>query len=115
MLADIFGKHVSSIYKEGLVDCTSEEAFDTMLQHLKKVWNEYETLFAPSSGLQFYAFFSRYQADVVNYHMRRDLRESAGLGSPPAIFTTNSSESINAVVKEKLNVSNTNGPTLIIN
>ena len=78
VLADVFGKHAGSIYKEGLVDCTSEEAFDTILQHLKKVWNEYETPFAPSSGPQFHVFFTRYQADVVKYHMRRDLREAAG-------------------------------------
>lgn len=44
-----------------------------------------------------------YQAEVVKYNMRRDLRESAGLGSPPSIFTTNSSESVNAAIKRKVN------------
>lgn len=34
--------------------------------------------------------------------MRKDLREAVGLGSPPAIFTTNSSESVNAVLKKKV-------------
>ena len=36
-------------------------------------------------------------------NMRKDLREKAGLGSPPCIFTTNASESINAVLKRKVN------------
>ncbi len=35
--------------------------------------------------------------------MRRDLREACGLGSPPSDFTTNSSESINAALKRKVN------------
>ena len=33
--------------------------------------------------------------------MRKDLKESAGLGSPPSIFTTNASESLNAAIKRK--------------
>ena len=35
--------------------------------------------------------------------MWKDLRESAGLGLPPPIFTTNGSESINAAIKRKVN------------
>ena len=41
-------------------------------------------------------YFIQYQADVVRYHMRKDIRERGGLGSPPSAFTTNASESINA-------------------
>ena len=39
---------------------------------------------------------------MIKYHMRRDLREAAGLGSPLAIFTTNPGESVNAVLKKKV-------------
>ena len=42
--------------------------------------------FAPASGSRFYNYFVQYHADVVQYHMRRDLRESVGLGSPPLRF-----------------------------
>ena len=77
VLTDIFGKHAGSIYNEGLVDCTSEEAFHIILQHLKKVWNKYETPFAFSSGPQFHAFFTRYQADVVKYHNEKRLQRSS--------------------------------------
>lgn len=34
--------------------------------------------------------------------MRKDLRESVGLGSPPSMFTTNGAESINAAIKRKV-------------
>ena len=34
--------------------------------------------------------------------MRKDLREAAGLGSLPTIFTTNPSESLNAILKKKV-------------
>ena len=37
----------------------------------------------------FYSNLSKYQAEVVKYHMRKDLREFVGLESPPSIFTTN--------------------------
>ena len=49
-------------------------------------------------------------ADIVCYNMLKDLRVSAGLGDPPSIFTTNSSESINAVVKRKVNFKETEWP-----
>ena len=43
--------------------------------------------------------FVNTQAEVVKLHMRRDIREVVGLGSPPKIFTTNGSESVNAALK----------------
>ena len=42
--------------------------------------------------------------------MRKDLREIAGLGSPPAKFTTNSSESINAAIKRHVNYKESDWP-----
>lgn len=41
-IADIFGKQYSSFYKEGLVDCSSEQVFDDMLEQLKTTWNCHE-------------------------------------------------------------------------
>lgn len=102
VLADIFGKQTGSVHMEGLVHCASEEAFDAMMQQLKDVWDEYERPFAPAGGPQFHSYFTRYQAEVVKYHMRKDLRDAALLASPPNIFTTNSSESVNAMLKKKV-------------
>ena len=109
-LADIFGQQVGAVYKEGLVDCGSEEEYDAALHNLEPIWNTREQPYATSSGPQFYGFFCQYQSNVVKYHMRRDVREAAGLGAPPSTFTTNSSESINAVLKRKVDYKESEWP-----
>ena len=40
-------------------------------------------------------------------------RQKAGLGDPPAAFTTNASESVNAVLKSKVNYKNSEVPVFI--
>ena len=42
--------------------------------------------------------------------MRKDVREKAGLGSPPSTFTTNASESINFVLKQKVDFKESEWP-----
>ena len=98
-LNDIFGSRCGNTYQEGLVDSASMQEFDERLEALKQVWNSRE---GPSSSPRFYGYFLQYQADVVRNHMRRDLREFVGLGSPPLQFTTNASESINAAIKREV-------------
>lgn len=112
-LSDIFGKHAANTYQEGLVDSSSVQEFDERLENLKPLWDAREKPFAPVSGPRFHSYFIQYQADVVRYHMRKDLRESAGLGSPPAKFTTNASESLNAAIKRKVNFKESHWPEFI--
>ena len=109
-LNDIFGKHSGSTYNEGLVDSTSEEEFNDRLAKCEAVWNAREAPYAPTSGPRFYDYFLRYKSSIVCHNMRKDLRESVGLGSPPRIFTTNVSESINAVMKHKVNYKESEWP-----
>ena len=52
------------------------------------------------SAPRFYHLRLKHKADVVCYNMLRGVREAAGLGSPPAIFTTNINESLNKVIKQ---------------
>ena len=40
----------------------------------------------------------------------KDVREAAGLGCPPGIFTTNASESINAMMKRKVDYKESEWP-----
>ena len=101
-LDDIFGKHIRNSYQEGLVDCCSSDDFDRRLSQLKSVWDSRESLHLSTAESSFYNFFLKYQSTVIKYHMRKDLRECVGLGSPPSIFTTNGSESINAAIKRKV-------------
>ena len=86
-IADIFGKRVGNTYQQGLVDCYSVDEFDESLQRLKVIWDSREKPFAPNSGPRFFHYFVEYQADVIRYHMQKDLREIVGLGSPPSTFT----------------------------
>ena len=106
-LNDIFGSNVGSCRLEGLVDVSSLEDFEVKLANLEDSWNARERPFSSESGPQFYNHFQKYQAKVVRDHMRKDLREVAGLGSPPAIFTTNSSESMNAMLKNEVSFKKT--------
>ena len=73
------------------VDASSVEDFDRKLEALEDPWNTLESPHSGQTGPQFYDYFKRVQADVVRHHMRKDLREAIGLGSPPSIFTPNSS------------------------
>ena len=74
------------------------------------VWDLREKPYAPSSRPRFFHYFVQYQADVVKYHMQKDLRESVGLGCPPSSFTTNASESINAAIKRKVDFKESGWP-----
>ena len=101
---DIFGKQIGNTYQEGLVDSLSADDFDNRLSQIESIWNSREyAYFSAEDSSSFFSYFSTYQSEVVKYHMRKDLRESVGLGSPPSIFTTNGSESINAAIKRKVN------------
>ena len=109
-LSNIFGKRSGSTYNEGLVDCSSEKDFSEKLEKCMAVWNAREAPFAPASGPRFFNYFRRYKSDIVCHSMRADLRESVGLGCPPKIFTTNPSESINAMMKRKVNYKESEWP-----
>lgn len=97
---------------EGLVDSSSLEDFDAKFKALQEHWNERESPYAGENGAKFYDYFQCFYADVVCHHIRKDLREAAGLGSPPPIFTTNSSELLNAVLKSQVNHKKINGLSL---
>ena len=109
-LADIFGKRVGNTYEEGLVDSCNESDFKVRLDRCKQLWLNRESAYLRPGQLSFYDYFLKYYADVVCYNMLKDLRTVAGLGSPPAKFTTNGSESINALVKRKVNFKETEWP-----
>lgn len=85
-LDDIFGKCDGSSKVEGLVDSSSVQNFDQQLEALEDPWNARELPYSSQAGPKFYDYFVRFQADVVRHHMRKDLREAAGLGSPSLYF-----------------------------
>ena len=97
---DIMGFRAGDTYQKGLVDCTSVSEFDQQLARLEVVWNEREKPFCGLSDPRFYHYFKQHKADTVRYNMLAGVREDAGLGSPPSIFTTNMSESLNNTIKK---------------
>ena len=109
-VSDIFGKYSGSTYSEGLVDSSSEKEFNDRLTKCEAVWNAREAPYASARGPQFYSYFVRYKSAIVCHNMRQDLREAVGLGSPPRTFTTNASESINAMLKRKVNYKESEWP-----
>ena len=112
-LLDIFGKRVGNTYQESLVDCKSVQEFDEYVNNLKAVWDSREEAYAPASGPRIHSHFMQYEADVVRYHMRKNLHENVGLGSPLSCFTTNASESLNAAIKRKVNIKESDWPEFL--
>ena len=108
----IFGKQVGGTYCEGLVDAESESVFYEKLEEFKDKMNakEEENI---GSRAGFYDWFCRYKVDAVISGMLKPVREEAGLGVPPSRFTTNASESINAMLKRKVEYKRNELPTFM--
>ena len=101
-LDEIFGARRGTVYLEGLVDAVSSEDFDSKLASLKSAWEARE-LSEPSCNPGFFEWFQKFKADIFKCSAIRPVREEARLGNPPEVFTTNASESLNAVIKSKVN------------
>ena len=52
----------------------------------------------------FFLWFKREKAQDFCSGTLADQHEAAGLGSPPALYNTNTSESINSALKEKTKI-----------
>ena len=89
------------------------ESIQEFDEHVENLRDSREEAYASASGPRVHSHFMQYQADVVRHHMRKDLRENVGLGSPPARFTTNASESLNAAIKRKVNFKESDWPQFL--
>lgn len=98
VLVDVFGRKMESVYQEGLVD-SYEHDFECKLNDVVESWRNAET--SSSSDIdKFIDWFVANKVKVIRT-MLRSVREDCGLGNPPSVFTTNASESINALLKHK--------------
>ena len=97
LLTSVCGKvHGDTLY-EGLIDASTPEEFEYQLDYLQDKWGD-ETG-QDELVVEFFAWFRKYKAEMIKHSMIKEVREQAGLGYPPARFTTNASESLNAVLK----------------
>ena len=87
---DIFGKKHGTHYEEGLVDVYNDQMYDSVFAHMTKKRSQFEITQKALNQV------------IIKKSMLRPVREKAGLGSPPIAFTTNASESVNAVLKRKV-------------
>ena len=112
VLNDVFGYRMGTVFQEGLVDSTDVEDFQAKLESLIEKWN---TLANSSSAdmAEFIDWFKANKVEVIRDTMLRPVREECGLGNPPEIFTTNPSESMNAVLKRKLDFRKSELPVFV--
>ena len=108
-MVDIFGCKVGPTFHEGLVDSISEDDFFANLASVKDKWQKLQDEHN-STGVSFYEWFLQYHAEVVMKTMLKPVRESVGLGDPPAEFNTNDSESTNSSVKQFLGFKKSDWP-----
>jgi hypothetical protein len=101
ILGDIFGKQVGAQYIEGLIDAENDQQYENGLQSLIGKW---KTLDANEGGpvCSFTEWLLQYKTAAIKEGLLRCSRQKAGLGDPPSQFTTNASESINALLKNKM-------------
>jgi hypothetical protein len=106
---EIFGKQVGSTYVAGLVDSASEEEFFEKLEAKKADWLKREAGVVHG----FFDWFFHYKVEMITSGMLQPMREDTGLGCPPASFTTNACESLNAMLKRKVNYKKNELPAFV--
>ena len=111
ILDDIFGKKIGTTLFEGLLDVNTEAKFDDKLELLQSKWMKQEDVKVEVEA--FFKWFVRNKATVIKHSMLRPVREEASLGSPPEAFYTNASESVNSVIKAKVQYKHSELPQFI--
>lgn len=112
ILDDVFGKKLGCVLVEGIVGATDDRDFQNKLEALLQSWHNLE-MPSTSDVEKFIKYFIDNTAPVIRDTMLRPVRIECCLGCPPDIFTTNSSESVNAVLKHKLDYQRNELPEFI--
>lgn len=97
----------------GLVDSKTEDDFETSITALFQKWKLHDLDEVAGPVTKFCSWFHSHKAKLFKDHMILPIREKAGLGSPPDAFYTNASESINNVIKVKVNYQKNELPLLV--
>ena len=97
----IFGKQVGGAFCEGLVDAESASLFYDKVEEFKSKMIKKEKK-NPDARPGFYDWFCQHKVEAIASGMLKPIRIEAGLGVPPSSFTTNACESMNAMLKRKV-------------
>ena len=112
ILGDIFGRDIELERMDGLVDAESEEEFDEGVRFLCQNWQLFDSVESGPVHV-FCEWFKRYKCSTIKQAMLRPVRIRAGLGNPPSSFTTNASESINALLKNQVEYKKSDVPVFL--
>ncbi len=113
-LADIFGTWIGTHFEVGLADADSEASFAKSLEAVEAKWNNLEMSCNPiETAPQFHAWFCRYKAEKIAKCVLPEARRQAGCKDPTCLFTTNSGESLNHVIKQEVEWKESKLPQLI--
>ena len=100
IIEDIFGKKEGTHMHEGLIDAANSKEYENGLKILQKKWKN----MMPGDSIQsFNEWFLQYKSRTIEMTLLKEVRIKAGLGDPPSTFSTNASESMNAMLKNKVN------------
>ena len=101
ILDDVFGKTLGNVFVEGIVDASSDQDLQNKLEDLTHSWCNCNMPSAANVE-KLIEYFTTKKAPLVRDTMLRSIQEECGLGCPPDIFTTNTSESVKATLKRKV-------------
>ena len=104
----MFGKQIATHYVEGLVDSKDEAEFEQGLHTLCSKWSKMGKCMET-----FVRWFQEYKSLSIKKCMLKFTRRDAGLGDSPPMFTTNASESINALLKRKVDYKKNELPSFL--
>ena len=102
-LQDVFGRQDGTVLCEGLVDSEYDD-FDSKVEMLGGKWLKQEEEYGALPG--FSLWFLKNKATVIKRTMLKSYRVEAGLGLDPPHFTTNPSETTNAIIKAHVSYKN---------
>lgn len=92
--------HAGTHFEAGIADAESESAFRQALHRVKAKWNNLERSCSPSTGEpEFHTWFCLHKANDIAKCVVPDTKHRAGCKDTTRLFTTNSSESLNHVIK----------------
>ena len=102
ILADVFGTSNDNTEILGLVDSSDQHDFADKLERLRPQWE----LVSP----EFFQWFVTHEMEVMCSSMIASVRTLCGLGKPPNRFTTNNNESLNNLIKRRVNFKRSEWP-----
>ena len=100
LLVDIFGRTADGVREVGLADAVESNDFFEKLMSLEKKWNDLEKYHHPfllnqDNMYLFYDWFCSLYSNIFAESVVSSVTIKAGMGSPPATFYNNRSESMN--------------------